>query len=352
MPEEIALQQSIIAGSDEDANGRLLYPDGQPRFKLLFINGGNSRLHGESLGVESRSRMKEFIANGGSYVGTCAGAFFASSGYDSNLDYANYLHIWPGVMNHTDIDNGSTDMTIESRSPLLAYYNFGGDLYIADVRHNKGGFPVFLPDGTEVLARYHCPNNSYVHQKPSVWAYKADDVSGRVVMDGSHPEEASQGEQLDLTSAMMLYAIDGRGPVSLKGILNNGIERIMNSSSGQNNPDNSRIGDMQCHHFAVFIPSNARDVSFKVDSDDDCDLVLRLNRNTYAFPSNAEFVSGATGNHQQLNFQTYSSGITYISVQCVNAPTIVQTYYGQQYVGSTDMLNGYSYSVVVSWTET
>ena len=49
---EIAMQKAIVAGDSKDWNGRLLYPDGQPRYRLLFVNGGVSTDHGKSLGVK------------------------------------------------------------------------------------------------------------------------------------------------------------------------------------------------------------------------------------------------------------------------------------------------------------
>lgn len=73
--EDSILQDAIIAGDEQDANGRLLYPDGQPRFRVLFVDGGSSRTHGQSLTDVARQNMKKFVRNGGSYVGTCAGAF-------------------------------------------------------------------------------------------------------------------------------------------------------------------------------------------------------------------------------------------------------------------------------------
>ena len=85
--EEIELQNEILGGNEEDVNGRLLYPDGQPRYRLLFVNGGSSKTHGKSLDEQSLENMRQFVQNGGSYVGTCAGAFFASNGYDGNTDY-------------------------------------------------------------------------------------------------------------------------------------------------------------------------------------------------------------------------------------------------------------------------
>lgn len=350
-PEEIELQHSIVAGSEEDENGRLLYPDGQPRYKLLFVNGGSSKTHGKSLGEDGIARMQEFVANGGSYVGTCAGAFFASSGYDSNVDYPAYLHLWPGVTIHTGISNGSTDMTIEDNSPLLAYYDFGGDMVVSNIRHNKGGFPASLPEGTEVLARYSCPDIPNVHEQPSVWSYKTNSSSGRVVMEGSHPEEVSSGERRDLTAAMILYAMEGRGLVSLKGFLKNGEKRVMDRMSSDNQPEYARIGDMQCHHFAVFIPSNAVNVRFELEGSEEADLVLRLNRQTYAFPSNAEYATEETGNMQSLFFPTFYYGVTYVSVQCMNKPSVEKTDYGQQYSGHTEVLNGLPYIISVSWEE-
>lgn len=348
-PEEIELQHSVVAGSEEDENGRLLYPDGQPRYKLLFVNGGSSKTHGKSLGEDGIARMQEFVANGGSYVGTCAGAFFASSGYDSNVDYPAYLHLWPGVTTHTGISNGATDMTIEEGSPLLDYYDFGGDLLVSNVRHNGGGFPASLPEGTEVLARYSCPDVPKVHKQPSVWSYKANPSSGRVVMEGSHPEEVSSGERRDLTAAMILYALDGRGLVSVKGFLKNGEKRVMDKMSSDGQPEYARIGDMQCHHFAVFIPSGAVNVRFEVEGSEDADLVLRLNRQTYAFPSNAEYVTERAGNMQSLSFPSFDFGVTYVSVQCMNKPSVENTDYGQEYSGQTEVLNGLPYVIKVSW---
>lgn len=90
---ESSRQNAIISGNSIDQNGRLLYPDGQPRYRLLFVNGGISTDHGKSLGESGLESMRFFVKNGGSYVGTCAGAFFASNGYNGKTDYPFYLSI-------------------------------------------------------------------------------------------------------------------------------------------------------------------------------------------------------------------------------------------------------------------
>ena len=329
-----ALFQGVIGGTPEDTNGRLLYPDGQPRFRVLFVDGGNSRSHGKSLGDKALGRMRDFNAAGGSYVGTCAGGFFAASGYDDESDYPYYLHLWPGVVLHTGLETTSTGMFIEEDSPLLTYYDFGGDGYLAEVRHNKGGFPASLSGLTEVLALYDCPDNSYVHRKPSVWAFKSDASSGRVVMEGSHPEEAQKGENRDLTAAMIRYAMDGQGTTFLQSVLRNGL-------SWQHPVG---LGDLQCHHFAFYLTDPAT-VSFSVSGRTDEGFCLSLSRDGFAYPSVAEYSS--EGN--ELRVADLPAGLWYASVQSLATVKTEMAEYGMAYTGNTGILNGIPYTVTVSW---
>ncbi len=347
--EDSVLQNDIIQGNDADANGRLLYPDGQPRYKILFVNGGNSRTHGNSLDNEARQNMRAFVLNGGSYVGTCAGAFFATKGYDDHVDYPYYLSLWPSTMNHTGITKDSTGMFIESGSPLLDYYDFGGDYYVSNVRHNKGGYPVNLTSGTEVHARYDYPEKADVHQQPCIWSYKASQQTGRVVMEGSHPEEVKDGERMELTAAMMLYAIDGVGNTTIKGFLQNGMTRMMDCGSEVNHPNHARIGDLQCHHFAVMIPEGAKNISVCVNSQSTGYFSLSMSSLTFAYPDNAEFVSSRIGSHPTLYFSTLEPGIWYVCVQCRTTVTAVSTDYGQAYYDPVGVLNGLPYTITATW---
>ena len=75
------LQRDIIIGNSYDVNGALLYPDVQPRFRCIYTNGGSASNHGRSLGLEGRDRIKQFFYSGGSYTGSCAGAFIATEHY-------------------------------------------------------------------------------------------------------------------------------------------------------------------------------------------------------------------------------------------------------------------------------
>lgn len=349
--EDSILQDAIIAGNEQDNNGRLLYPDGQPRYKLLFVDGGSSVTHGKSLSEKARRNMQQYVQNGGSYVGTCAGAFFASNGYDGNADYPYYLNAFPETMNHTGLAGISTGMFIETNSPLLKYYDYGGDYYVSDIRHNKGGYPVALPPGVEVLARFDYPEKADVHKQPSAWSYKPATTTGRIVLEGSHPEEVSNGERRDFTAALMLYAIDGLGLTPLKGFLQNGQTRVMAKGTDADDPLHAKIGDMQCHHFAVNIPQDVEDVSISLVGDSVGDLSLSLNRFTFAYPENAQHVSEVKGSSQSLSFPSLEAGIWYVCVQCNNTVDVTETAYGQAYNAPTGILNGIPYKITVSWKE-
>ena len=347
---ERELQNAIISGSPEDINGRLLYPDGLPRYKLLFVNGSSSKTHGQSFDEKGLENMRLFVENGGSYVGTCAGAFFASNGYDGKANYPYYLSIWPGMMEHTGLQGVYSGMFIEKNSPLLRYYGFGGDHYVDSVRHNLGGYPVDLPAGTEVLARFDYPTKSNVHMAPAIWAYKKNQATGRIVQTGSHPEEVPSGERRDLTAAMVRYALDGRAPASLKGYLRNGDIRVMDKKTPDNDPDFTRIGDLQTHHFASYLPSEAKNVVVEVSSDyNSCDLVLMMSQDSYAFSDTAEHKSSEPGAKQRLVFTSIREGLWYIAVQCLTTVTAELTDYGQAYTNNTEVLNGVPYRISVSW---
>lgn len=344
-----AIQTAIVSGDSDDLNGRLLYPDGQPRYRLLFVNGGNSSSHGQSLDGNALKNMRAFVEHGGGYVGTCAGAFFASNGVDGKADNPYYLSVWPGMMQHTGLSKTSSGMFIEENSPLLQYYDFGGDHYVDSVRHNTGGYPAEFPLRTEILARYDYPKKGAVHRKPSIWAYKKNLQSGRVIMEGSHPEEVKDGERRDLTAAMMLYAMDGVGVATLKGYLKNGEARVMDKKTSDNNPAYTRIGDLQTHHFAAYIPSGARNIRVELSSSSKCDFALMMNQGTYAFSDMAEYRSSVPGAKQQLSFPSVREGFWFIAVQCLTTVTVKETDYGQEYGGKTEVLNGVPYTISISW---
>lgn len=352
------LQDKLYIGSDEDLNGILLYPDGQPRFRLLFVNGGRATSHGHSLGEEGRSRMQTFISKGGSYVGTCAGAYFASTATvkaDTIFPREHYLHAWPGVARATGLNNSYTGMFVEENSPLLKYDDFGGDSYIDSIWHNGGCYAWTeeqYPPGTEVLLRYDFQdkiNGRSIHKEVSAWAYKENKSTGRIVVIGSHPEGVTGGERLDLMASMLSYALDGPGDTVIKGQLEKGKKREMYKSTLDNDPDHTMIGDRQYHHFTVNIPRKARNIRIELEGANGYDLFLYLNKDDFAFKKKAKYKDISEGPEKAMIFESLEPGLWYIGVECNTTVETEQTEYGVRYTGKTAVLNGVPYSLTIKW---
>ncbi len=358
--QDTLLQHELIVGCELNPNGILLYPDGQPRFRVIYVNGGRATHHGNSLGAAGRERIIQFVKNGGAYVGTCAGAFLASAGTQDQdpIPWPAYLNIWPGQAHTTGLSNSYTGMFIEEGSPLLDYYDFGGDMYIDSVRHNGGNFAWtegLYPEGTEVLLRYDFPNNPGghpMHREISAWAYRASEQTGRVVNIGSHPEGVTSGERLDLMAALLLYAMDGSGTPRLKGRLENGRTRAMVRSSLDNDPDHAMIGDKQYHHFTVDIPAGAREVVVELRGTRKFDLNLYMKKGDFAFKPVADHKDLAPGAEKQFRFDRLDAGTWYVAVECETTVDTVETAWGYAYTGRTDVLNGVPYHITVRWEET
>ncbi len=356
--EDTINQNNLIIGSRNDINGILLYPDGQPRFRVVYVNGGIATSHGESLGEKGRQRYRAYISAGGSYVGTCAGAFLTAAGTikaDTVYPRDNYFGIWPGIARATRLLKSSTGMFIEKNSPLLQYYDFGGDLYIDSIRHNGGCHAYeeeLYPDQTEILLRYDHPaqeGKRDIYKKISAWAYKENEYSGRVIAIGSHPEAIAYGERLELMAALIKYAIDGNGKTRLKDTLENGEIRKMYKSTYDNDPDFTMIGDKQYHHFMVEIPRNAKNISIEVKGALDYDLFLYLKKDDFAFRSNYNFLNLRPGAEKSLFFEDLEPGTWYLSVECNSTVEAIKTEWGYKYLGETSVLNGVPYSILVKW---
>ena len=357
------LQTDIFCGSEEDTNGWLLYPDGAPRFRVIYVNGGKSGSHARSLTARGRELLREYIANGGSYVGTCAGAYMATSGSRrSNGSIRNadvYLGLWPGYAKPTQLLKSRPTLRVAKKSPLLRYFDFGADKTIAAVYHN-GGCSAYgleneaMPKGTEPLAYYKFEDTKKVQidGRIAVWAYKPTEQSGRVVMCGSHPEGVSEGERLEFMSAMLLYAMDGNPKPQLKGELKAGEVREMNKRTEDKEPEYTKIGDRQYHHFAIEVPRGCKRAVISLDGYEDAkkfDLTLCAKRGEFAFHDNTLHKVVSRGCKKSLVLEQPKAGKWYISVYCETAVTALRGKYGTRYSGRVGVLNGVPYKISVEY---
>ena len=356
------LQARIFCGDKNDTNGWLLYPDGAPRFRMIYVNGGKAGSHARSLGEEGRARVQEYLRNGGSYLGTCAGAFIATKGTIVNTELKNadvYFGIWPGYAKRTRLLKSNTGMALPTKSPLLRYFDFGGDKRVDEVRHN-GGYLAYnnknssLPKGTEVLARYIFENTQKVQidGEVAVWGYKESEQSGRVVLCGSHPEGVTEGERLEFMSAMMLHAMEGNPTPQPKGVLKEGEVREMNKRTEDNAPAYTCIGDRQYHHFQFDVPRKCKRAIIKLEGYEGAskfDLTLCAKQGELAYHDNTTLKSVARGCKKSLAIEKPKAGKWFVSVFCETTVTAYTNKYGTYYRGRTAVLNGVPYKISVEY---
>ena len=60
--------------------------DGLKPFDVVLFPGGSGGGQGKSLTADGREKVRQFISDGGGYIGICAGAYLASADYDWSLD--------------------------------------------------------------------------------------------------------------------------------------------------------------------------------------------------------------------------------------------------------------------------
>ena len=356
------LQHQIFTGSADDTNGWLLYPDGAPRYRMIYVNGGKAASHAKSMEKSSRENICQYIAAGGSYIGTCAGAFIASRGVVSNGEVKNtnlYFGLWPGYTYNTKLNDSRTHIRIEENSPLLRYFDFGLSKVVESVYHNGGCYVkdedvAEIRSGADVLSRYLFEDTSSVkiRDKICTWSYKANESSGRVISCGSHPEGITEGERRDYMAAMMLYAMDGNAAPQPKGELKAGKVREMNKRTEDNAPEYTRIGDGQYHHFTVNVPSGCNKMVVSIEGyagEDNFDLLLCGKSGELAYSDNATHKSDGAGCSKQLEIDAPSAGEWYVSVYCATMVDSAIGDYGTEYSGRLDVLNGVPYKISVSF---
>lgn len=353
-----AVQAEHFVGRAKDLNGILLYPDGAPRYRAVYVNGGESKDHGDSLGAKGLLRFREFFAGGGSYTGSCAGAFIASRRRMGKEMLDRYFGIWPGETKETWFDQspsswyiGPSSFRIEENSPLLKYKDFGNDHYVEAIKHYEGPFALeseHWPEQTEVLARFDLPKSRF-HNTPSIWAYQADPGSGRMVVVASHPENYSSGERLDLMSSIFSYALDLAPYPRLKARLRPGQSVELKEDTHAQKPCLSKIGDGQLHHFALQVPEGSESLRIRLVGDtalssgEPAQLELYAQPGESAWPSRAKYKSVQEGASQTIEVQDPRSGLWFLSVRGASEVIAEDRHSATGYRKNLGALNGIAY---------
>lgn len=347
-------QRRIIGGDTFDLNGTLLYPDGAPRFRMIYVNGGQATKHGLSLGEVARERYRQHNRAGGAYCGTCAGAFFSCLNTNDNEGAREgYLHIFPYNTISTGISRQRVSQVLSSDSPLLRYRNFGGDQLVTDVFHNGGNWiPLDMAasfPSVEVLATYSVPGHE-IDKGAAIWSYRENVNKGRVVAIGSHPEGETNGEIRDLLEACFLYALDGMGKTKTKGILIPGETRFMNRSTTDGEPLHTKIGDGQVHYFDIIVPEETPNLNLEIKGKSGFDFHYYLNPEEIDFTVPTEFQDQQDGSVKSFS-KKLRPGKWILAVECASrVKTEIReardsTYF--EVINNRELLNGVEYEITL-----
>lgn len=381
--EDTLTHNGVICGREEDLNGSLLYPDGEPRFKLLYVYGGRAEKHGDALGAKGIENINTFFANGGSYSGSCAGCILSCAKYGGNVskshfdlfDGGNYKFSGMYISNKPYYN----DITFEKGTKFDDFSGLAERPGLDSLRHNGGAYmdESSAPEGTEVLARFSTrpyplenleehSNPDVCVGKPCLWAYKRSETSGRLVVCGSHPEICNTDNITSMFKGEIMYALDGFGNATVKDALYNGEPRVMNLK--ERDPGHCGIGDGQYHDFVIFLPYGASELDLKLDWDSKASLDIALKHESFAsdnpdFSAESPLDAAMVQSPLSLKAKDLEPGLWYVSVHCSNRVKGVykkttingthRAYWFKYEKTNSDAdlltLNGVPYTITASW---
>lgn len=165
-------------------------------YDVVIFSGGSGGTQARALGDEGRAKVREFVKNGGGYVGICAGAYLACSNFSWGL----------GILNASTVSSkwmrGSGFMDVEvtvDGAPIIGPVNG-----IFKVRYNNG--PIIKPGDRADLPAYRplslfrsevAKNGSPVGVMVNSPAQAvASFGKGRVFISSPHPENTPGLEHL------------------------------------------------------------------------------------------------------------------------------------------------------------
>ena len=333
-------QSEIMIENNNDDNGYLLYPDGEPRYALIYYHGG-SMGHATDLGTEGRQRVRDHYYHGGSQFGSCAGAYMLSSGS------SNWFKLWPGELNGNNVSNTSVDKIINAGSPFIGYHGYKEGDEIDGVYHNNGKSidTTDMYPGTEICAMH---TSSSLNGYGAIYTWKDNDTTGRVLGHTGHPEGNSSEEKKKYISASMLLIADGLGIPDIKHTLESGQTITMDKETADNDPLFTKIGDKQYHHFLLDC-EEAKNVSIEVVGEDGFDFHLFAAKDTFAFRQGALYADTADGNSKTLMIPLLEKGTWHVGVKLYTTVTTTSGSIFPTYGGPLEVLNGISYTVKAEW---
>ncbi|QDV20176.1 hypothetical protein Pan153_48480 [Gimesia panareensis] len=158
-------------------------------FDVLIMPGGSGSKQSKALEPEGRKAVRQFVRNGGGYVGICAGAYLASSHYKWSLGVIN-ARVWDrqhwargGETVEIGLTPAGQQVLARGQNRFQVRYQ-NGPLLVPDNQQDLPGYEVLARFETEV-ARNGAPAEAMVGTHAII---RSKFGSGRVICFSPHPE--------------------------------------------------------------------------------------------------------------------------------------------------------------------
>lgn len=171
------------------------------QFQLVVFPGGSGSKEAASIGEAGRKQVHDFVEQGGGYVGICAGAYLATSGFDWGLkilDAKTASPLWKRGTGTVQIELTPEGRKILGDRPgLLDVKYANGPILVPAKRDDLPDYQVLAFFRTE-LAKNNTPEGLMVNS-PAIAVGRCG--RGRVVAISPHPEQIPDLEDLVLHAA-------------------------------------------------------------------------------------------------------------------------------------------------------
>ena len=160
-------------------------------YDLVMFTGGSGSAEAAALGEKGREEVRDFVRNGGGYVGICAGAYLACSGFEWGVGVLNAKTVsskWRRGQGEVKITGEAFGEKLTDR--VIRYAN--GPIIKADVRKDLPEFETLVSFRSE-LAENETPVGVMVNAPAMV---RSSYGLGRVFTSSPHPEQTAGLEPL------------------------------------------------------------------------------------------------------------------------------------------------------------
>jgi putative intracellular protease/amidase len=186
-------------------DGASIRSGGLAAFDVVMFPGGSGGGQAEALGQAGCARVEEFVAGGGGFVGTCAGAYLAALGYSEPSSWLDIVDASVLDIDHWARGTGMAQVRILDPSNVIV----AGLGETITARYVNG--PLLGPGGTAALPDYQqiavfisdiCDNAPPGIMPGTTCMTTSTYQLGRCVLFSFHPELTAGLEQLDVRAVM------------------------------------------------------------------------------------------------------------------------------------------------------